>query len=151
MSSEICERVRTWIALGEEAMNAEATDHLRSCSECRLEAARIGRVRNALSRKAALRVPERLDRAVLALLSEHVGVPESILRPRLAIALAVVALIAGILALVGWNGESGADSPNPFKIVLWVWVYLALAAVATLPMLVHHAVPRRECSERVQE
>jgi hypothetical protein len=151
MSSKLCEEVRTRLALGEDATGAEASHHLRSCKKCRLEASRIGRLTQALARTAVQHISPRLDRTVLALLSEHVGVPESIMRPRLAIALAVVALIAGILALVGWSGESGEGSSNPLKIVLWVWVYLALAAVVTLPMLVHHALGQRECMEGMQK
>lgn len=151
MSSEICKEVRTRIALGGDAVNAETGAHLRSCGECRREASRIERLINTLARTAALPVPARLDRAVLALLSENVGVPESILRPGLAITLAVIALIAGTLALAGWSGESGADSPNPLKIVVWVWVYLALAAVVTLPMFAHHVIPRDKCLEGVQK
>lgn len=151
MSNEICEQVRTRIALGEDEANAGASDHLRVCGECRLEANRIKRLTGVLARTAARSVPAGLDRAVLSLLSGRVGVPESILRPRLAIALAVVALLAGILALAGWGGEPDAESPSPIKIVLWVWVYLGFASVATLPMLVHHALGQRKYSEGIQK
>jgi hypothetical protein len=151
MSHETCERIRARIALGEEAINTETDDHLRSCRECRVEASRIARLTNALARTAAMRVPARLDSTVLALISEHVNAPESILRPRLAIALALVALIAGILAIAGWSGGADEASTNPLKVVVWVWVYLALAAVAALPMLVHHAVPREGCLEGMKK
>ena len=151
MSNGICDQVRTRIALGEDVTSAEAGNHLRVCGECRVEANRIKRLTQALARTAAQRVPARLDRTVLALLSAHVGVPESILRPRLAIALGVVALIAGILAIAGWSGESDEAGLNPLKVVLWIWVYLGLAAAVTLPMLVHHALAQRECLEGMQK
>jgi hypothetical protein len=150
MRNETCKEVRARIALG-DGTTEQMDEHVRNCAGCRVEGARIGRLVRALARDAELAVPARLDLGLRTLLAQWEGAPRSILRPGLAIALAVLAILAGVLSLVGWQGASGADNLQPLKIAAIVWLYLAFASVATLPMVFHLAVRRRESLEGVQE
>jgi len=150
MTKITCESVLEMVAVGEELETAEVKEHLLACEACRLETARIRRMIQALESDAALKVPDHLDREVRALLSGPAQVSNGILRPGPALALSIVGLMAGIIALVGWLGGPEKDLTNIVKALPLVWTYLAFGVVAGLPMLIRFCIRRSECNGEVQ-
>ena len=148
MTKVTCETVREMVAAGEDAVEVE--EHLASCEACRLETARIRQMIQVIESDAEVKVPEHLDRSIRAMLSEPIAVANGILRPGVALALSVIGLIAGIIALAGWLGGPELDTEKIVKALPLVWSYLALGAVAGLPMLIWSYVRRRECNGEVQ-
>lgn len=148
MTEITCETVLEMVAAGEDAV--EVREHLESCEACRLEAARIRQTIQIVESDTEVKVPEHLDRAVRAMLSEPVAVKNGILRPGIALTLSIVGMIAGIVALVGWLGGPDLETERIVKALPLVWTYLSFGAVAGLPMVIWSYARRRERNGEVQ-
>lgn len=140
MPETVCEQIQQRIALGESQDSAEIASHLQSCEACRHEAARLGAVLTLLAEDAEAVVQPELDRQVRSMIGEAPVAGRSYLRPRLAIALAAIALLAGIIAVVGFVTRGASAQEDCFRAFAIVWTYLAISSVATLPILIHKKV-----------
>lgn len=130
MTDRSCEDTRRRLALGERA---EVTRHLAACAACRLEAERLQSVLSAIAVDAELAPPERLDTEIRRLLLSTSSRP--VLRPVLALGLAVAGILALVTALGGALAAAGGAEEGLILVVSLAATYLAVSSAAAVPLL----------------
>ena len=137
--SPSCEEARREIALGREE-RAEA--HLRQCESCRLEAARVGPLVQALADSAELAPPAALDARVRRRLAQARPPARPFLSPVTVSGLAVASYASVVLGVGIWLASSGLAESAPAVTAAIAAGYLAVCAAASMPLLVRGARPR---------
>lgn len=99
--------------------------------------AEIERIRRALAASAAVEPAASTDARVRLALAGAPAPPRYALRPGLAAGLALAALFSLVVGLATGLAQAGAAETGPLLAAVAVWIYLALSAAATLPLLLH--------------